>query len=83
MSHFQFIEIEPTFEITPAGKAYLADDFHAANEADTVSDRWRAGFGAHGRGELPPADPDAAEGWYYAENTATVYAGRWSERPGI
>lgn len=81
MSQFQFIEIEPLFEITPAGKAYLADDFHAANAAeDTVSDRWRAGFAAHGRGEIPPADPEAAEGWYCAENTAARWAGKWSER---
>lgn len=38
---------------------------------DPLFAAWRNGAAAFARGELPPADPDEAEGWYFTENAAT------------
>lgn len=43
----------------------------APRSDDPLLDAWRAGARAFARGELPPADPDQADGWYFAENAAT------------
>jgi hypothetical protein len=43
------------------------------NAHRSPASRWLAGADAFARGEIPPADPDAAEGWYYAENAAARF----------
>lgn len=42
---------------------------------DPLLEAWRTGARAFAAGELPPADPDQAEGWYFAENAAARLAG--------
>ena len=34
----------------------------------TAAERWQIGHDAYRRGEVPPADADEAEGWYWAQN---------------
>jgi hypothetical protein len=36
--------------------------------AATAAERWQIGHDAYHRGEIPPADADEAEGWYWAQN---------------
>ena len=43
----------------------------AAPSSGSPAQRWQLGHDAFIRGDLPPADSDAAEGWYWAENQAS------------
>ena len=41
------------------------------SQETTPAERWQYGYDAFRRGEIPPADADEAEGWYWAENEAS------------
>lgn len=46
----------------------------AKNKHKIAIMRWHSGVDAYERGEMCPADPDASDGWYYAENAKCAEA---------
>ena len=65
----------PVNDTGPARPAGPSDQARPSAKGEPLSpspaQAWQVGFDAFRRGETAPADPDAAEGWHWAENAAS------------